>query len=211
MSNTCQVCGTNNDPSAEFCEGCGVEIQASTYGAASTDIGPTETTPEFSARGEDLLPPGDSEWDSPPEWREVGEAESDPHMDSVPAYPPPHTQDSKSSRLDVKQFGALTGQSFPLQGRSLIVGRFDPSTGPVDIDVTGMPGAEHLSRRHAEVYSDGPNWMVKDLGSTNGVFVKRAGNDHYEPRLQEPALLHDGDEVAFGNVLFVYRDAASEP
>jgi pSer/pThr/pTyr-binding forkhead associated (FHA) protein len=87
----------------------------------------------------------------------------------------------------------------------MVVGRFDPSTGPVDIDVTGMPGAEHVSRRHAEIYAEAGAWRVRDLGSTNGVFMKRVGESGYSPRLQEPGDLKDGDEIAFGNVVFVFR------
>jgi len=60
----------------------------------------------------------------------------------------------------------------PLQGPRLVVGRFDASTGPVEIDLTGVPGAENISRRHAELYFEGGAWKVRDLGSTNGVFVK---------------------------------------
>lgn len=107
--------------------------------------------------------------------------------------------------LLVKRHGAVTSERVPLQGERLTVGRFDPSTGPVDIDVTDLPGAEHISRRHAEIYAEAGVWNVRDLGSTNGVFLKPAGEASYSPRLQEPAKLADGDELAFGNVIFVFR------
>lgn len=107
--------------------------------------------------------------------------------------------------LLVKRHGAVTSERVPLQGERLTVGRFDPSTGPVDIDVTDLPGAEHISRRHAEIYAEAGVWNVRDLGSTNGVFLKPAGEASYSPRLQEPAELADGDELAFGNVIFVFR------
>lgn len=205
MSNTCQVCGTDNGAGIEYCEGCGVEIQASTLSAPETDVEPSGTTPEVSGHGGEQLHGGDPGWGGPSEWREELTEPNLPHDYNIKPSPTSTSAESGSSHLMIKRYGALTGEAFPLQGSSLIVGRFDPSTGPVDIDVTGMPGAEHISRRHAEVYAEGSNWMVKDLGSTNGVFIKRSGNDHYEPRLQEPAMLHDGDEVAFGNVVFVYR------
>jgi len=91
----------------------------------------------------------------------------------------------------------------------MVVGRFDPSTGPVDIDVTGLPGAEHISRRHAEIYAESGTWKVRDLGSTNGVFIKRAGEEGYSPRLQEPSELKGGDEIAFGNVVFVFEQRSA--
>ena len=55
-----------------------------------------------------------------------------------------------AARLGIKKFGAPTGDVIPLQGDHLVVGRFDASTGPVDIDLSGLAGQEHISRRHAE-------------------------------------------------------------
>ncbi|HWG84594.1 MAG TPA: FHA domain-containing protein, partial [Deinococcales bacterium] len=91
-------------------------------------------------------------------------------------------------------------------GDRLVVGRFDPSTGPVDIDLSGQQGSEHISRRHAELYLENGRWAVRDLGSTNGVYVKAAAAGSYGPRIQAPHVLSDGDEIAFGNTKFLYRD-----
>ena len=107
--------------------------------------------------------------------------------------------------LGIKKFGAPTGESIPLQGERLVVGRFDASSGPVDIDLSGLGGQEHVSRRHAELYREGGVWHVRDLGSTNGVYLKRRGESAFSPRLQEPATLSDGDEVAFGNLMFTFQ------
>uniref|UniRef100_UPI002869C11F FHA domain-containing protein n=1 Tax=Deinococcus sp. TaxID=47478 RepID=UPI002869C11F len=69
------------------------------------------------------------------------------------------------AKLGIKKYGAPTGEFIPLHGEHLVVGRFDASSGPVDIDLTGMGGQEHISRRHAELYREGGAWMVRDLGS----------------------------------------------
>ncbi|MDZ7702947.1 MAG: FHA domain-containing protein [Trueperaceae bacterium] len=124
--------------------------------------------------------------------------------------PPPTSPDTAPTpaKLHIKRYGAVTDDTIPLQGERLVVGRFDPSTGPVDIDVSGMSGAEHISRRHAELVFEDGRWKVRDLGSTNGVFVKRAQESSYSPRIQEPTPLSDGDEIAFGNVVFVFRQGA---
>ena len=45
-------------------------------------------------------------------------------------------------------------------------------------------------RRHAELRNEDGNWIVTDLGSTNGVKVNGR-------RVQE-AVLQPGDELAFG-------------
>ena len=47
--------------------------------------------------------------------------------------------------------------------------------------------------------------MVRDLGSTNGVFVKSGDAGSFGPRITAPRALSDGDEIAFGNVRFVFK------
>jgi hypothetical protein len=96
------------------------------------------------------------------------------------------------------------GEGHVLHSERMVVGRFDPSAGPVDIDLSGGQGENYISRRHAEVFLENGVWMVRDLGSTNGVYVKRAGQAQYSPRIIEPQALSDGDEVAFGNMKFLF-------
>ncbi len=98
----------------------------------------------------------------------------------------------------------MTGDGFVMHSERMVVGRFDPSAGPVDIDLSGGQGENYISRRHAEVYLENGVWLVRDLGSTNGVYVKRAGQAQYSPRIIEPQSLNDGDEVAFGNMKFLF-------
>lgn len=111
----------------------------------------------------------------------------------------------KAARLVIKQFGAPTANSIPLQSQRLVVGRFDASSGPVDIDVSSLAGAEHISRRHAELFWQN-GWHVRDLGSTNGVFVKRAQDSAYLPRITDIVALYSGDEVAFGNMQLIFQE-----
>jgi pSer/pThr/pTyr-binding forkhead associated (FHA) protein len=106
----------------------------------------------------------------------------------------------------MKRMGALTDEEIPLLAERLLVGRFDPETGPVDVDLSSAPGAEHISRQHAELYRDTDGrWLVRDLGSTNGVFVRSSSDAAFGPRITEPRPLTNGDELAFGNTRFVFR------
>ena len=102
------------------------------------------------------------------------------------------------------RFGAPTGDEIPLFGERLTIGRFDPETGPVDVDLSELDTGGHVSRQHGELYREGDGWMVRDLGSTNGIFVKGSGAP-FGPRITAPRALADGDEVAFGNVRFVFK------
>lgn len=175
----------------------------------------TETSPDSSAELQE--PPAESsEEDEAAETAETAEiteideaAETSATGEAAShsgAEPYPDGEILQAAQLYVKRYGAVTTDAIPLSAPRLVVGRFDPSTGPVDIDVSGMTGAEHISRRHAEIFFEQGCWHVRDLGSTNGVFIKVAGASSYSPRLQEPSTLNDGDEIAFGNVVFVFRE-----
>ena len=176
MAVKCTICGEDIAPTDQFCKKCGTELKPS----------PPATPGQATEPG---APAGTAQ---PLEG-------TTPEMGAGAASP-------RAAKLLFKQFGTLTNEVIPLQGVRMVVGRFDPSTGPVDIDLGGFPGGQHLSRRHAELYWENGCWMVRDLGSTNGVFVRGAGEDTFSARLQEPVELHDGDEIAFGNVTFVFRE-----
>ena len=63
--------------------------------------------------------------------------------------------------------GSLTGTSVPLTGVQITLGRAHDSTIVLDDDFA--------SSRHARIYQDlSGQWVVEDLGSTNGTYLDRA-------------------------------------
>lgn len=115
--------------------------------------------------------------------------------------PMPASGGAGSAKLILKRGGALTGDVFPI-GPSATVGRFDPESGPVDVDMANLPEAVYISRHHAELNLRDGQWMVKDLGSRNGTFVKNAAGFN---RVTGETALQSGDEVAFGNARFEFQ------
>ena len=103
------------------------------------------------------------------------------------------------ARLIVKRNGAETDTVFVLNPPTTI-GRFDPSVGPIDVDLADLPEGSYVSRKHAKITCDDGVWMIEDLGSSNGTFVLR--NDFERV---EAAELEDGTEFALGNARFVFR------
>jgi pSer/pThr/pTyr-binding forkhead associated (FHA) protein len=86
-----------------------------------------------------------------------------------------------------------------------VIGRFDPETGPVDVDLGPLPEAVYISRHHAEIWPDeSGQWFVKDLGSGNATFVCVAGERQFKKTTGEHPI-NDRDEVAFGNARFEFR------
>ena len=77
-------------------------------------------------------------------------------------------------------------KSWPLEGASLKIGR--SSQNPIQIaDAT-------VSKEHAEIFLEGGQWRVRDLGSRNGTRVN--GID-----VAEPTPVRDGDTLEIGKVV----------
>ncbi len=86
--------------------------------------------------------------------------------------------------------GGLSGQRFVLGPTPITVGK-----GPSNIQITDDPT---VSTRHAQLYQAGADFVVADLGSTNGTFVNNQ-------RVTQPTRLGDGDLVRFGNTQIKFR------
>ena len=89
------------------------------------------------------------------------------------------------SNLDVVHFGKPNGQI------------------PPDIDVSGFPDSEVVSRVHADIRIEGHAYYVEDTGSSNGTYINHSplqrGNRH---------RLRNGDRVALGKgdlVTFIFQ------
>ena len=85
--------------------------------------------------------------------------------------------------------GPAPGKVFELTKDRLSLGRLPDS----DIPLTD-PGA---SRRHAEIRRENGEWVIADMGSTNGTMV----NEH---AVGERAL-HDGDRITIGRTVLEFR------
>lgn len=88
--------------------------------------------------------------------------------------------------------GPLLGVPFALADERMTVGRNPTATISLD-DLT-------VSRAHAEISRDGDDWVVQDVGSTNGTFVD---GRRLEARASES--LREGAEVKFGAVEMTLR------
>jgi hypothetical protein len=124
----------------------------------------------------------------------------EPNFDPLDPFASPA---ATTARLIAKQPSAPQ-QEFPLDSVAL-VGIFDSDMGPVDIDLENFAGGETVSRNHGEIYPEADNWMIKDLGSTNGIFIKPNGQSRFGARITSPTCLNSGDEIAFGKVRFVFQ------
>ncbi|MBS1717224.1 MAG: FHA domain-containing protein [Armatimonadetes bacterium] len=105
-----------------------------------------------------------------------------------------------NARIVVKRGGVETDDVFPVNPPA-IIGRFDPSVGPIDVDLASIPESSYVSRKHAKITNEDGAWMIHDMGSSNGTFVLQDGDF----ARVEMAELTDGTEFALGNARFLFR------
>lgn len=94
------------------------------------------------------------------------------------------------SKLVVTE-GTLTGTTVALQGQTVTLGRAHDSTIVLDDD--------YASSRHARIYPDRDGqWIVEDLGSTNGTYLDRS-------RLTTPTPIPLGAPIRIGKTVIELR------
>ncbi|QJS11029.1 FHA domain-containing protein [Streptomyces argyrophyllae] len=94
------------------------------------------------------------------------------------------------TRLVVTE-GTLTGTTVALQGQTITLGRAHDSTIVLDDD--------YASSRHARIYPDRDGqWIIEDLGSTNGTYLDRS-------RLTTPTPIPLGAPIRIGKTAIELR------
>jgi hypothetical protein len=95
---------------------------------------------------------------------------------------------AESGALIIRSGGGRTGQSFPLHGERMTIGRSPDAEIFLD-DVT-------VSRDHAQLVRRSGDWYLDDSGSLNGTYVNRRRIDSHR--------LEDGDELQVGKYKLTY-------
>ncbi|MEV0963009.1 FHA domain-containing protein [Streptomyces sp. NPDC049910] len=108
-----------------------------------------------------------------------------------PAAPPQQRQRRGAPTKLVVTEGSLTGTTVALQGQTITLGRAHDSTIVLDDD--------YASSRHARIYPDRDGqWIVEDLGSTNGTYLDRT-------RLTTPTPIPPGAPIRIGKTVIELR------
>lgn len=185
MSIICPNCKYDqNPPGGEFCESCGEFLATDTTNDALSITPAVEVSASTTPITSGTLEP----------------------VSTFPLPDPPTTINTESllngpspNRLISVQDAAPINE-FIFTDDCLLIGRFDPDTGPVDVDLDEFQGADTVSRHHAELYKESGQWKIRDLGSTNGVFIRKQGERRFSSRLLSPESIYSGDEIAIGKV-----------
>ena len=103
-------------------------------------------------------------------------------VSSPTAAPSSAPAKNRPTRLVVSE-GPLRGTTLPLTSSAILIGRAPSCTLVLDDD--------YSSSRHARIFPSGDQWVLEDLGSTNGTFI---GNQ----RVSAPTPLSPGTQVRIG-------------
>lgn len=105
--------------------------------------------------------------------------------------PPQQRQRRGAPTKLVVSEGTLTGTTVALAGQTITLGRAHDSTIVLDDD--------YASSRHARIYPDRDGqWIVEDLGSTNGTYLDRN-------RLTTPTPIPPGAPIRIGKTVIELR------
>jgi hypothetical protein len=105
-----------------------------------------------------------------------------------------------SARLIIQR-GGKVGKEFTISGAEALIGRWDADGGIFpDVDLDQDDPEAKVSRRHARIHFLNNQYLIEDLGSTNGTFVNRG------PRLSPGAKkpLKNGDEIIVGKTFLKF-------
>jgi hypothetical protein len=86
--------------------------------------------------------------------------------------------------------GALAGTRVSLDSRPILIGRADDSTLVLDDD--------YASNKHARIFPSDGQWLVEDLGSTNGTYLDR-------DKVHGPTPVPLGVPIRIGKTAFELR------
>lgn len=108
--------------------------------------------------------------------------------------PPRQARPARAGRGEAHRLlvtsGALAGTSLGLSGQQITVGRAN--------DATLVLNDDYASSRHARLYPQDGQWVVEDLGSTNGTYLDRQ-------KVTQPTPVPVGVPIRIGKTVLELR------
>ena len=115
-------------------------------------------------------------------------------VSSAPLARPPKPKPVRMSRASPQQLlvtaGSLAGTSLGLSDQQITIGRAD--------DATLVLSDDYASTRHARLFPQDGQWLVEDLGSTNGTYLDRQ-------KVTQPTPVPIGVPIRIGKTVLELR------
>ncbi len=86
-------------------------------------------------------------------------------------------------------YGRNIGKRLDIEKEGIVIGRSEDADIPLD--------DQSVSRKHARITKQGKDFLLTDLGSTNGTYLN-------DVRIEEPSVLRNGDRIRLGTTIFKF-------
>lgn len=111
-----------------------------------------------------------------------------------------YTQAAWTAKLVIEGTSELTAPAFSLQKDDNLLGRRDPMSNIFpEVDLSKYDPQTKISRRHARIWREGNNFLVEDLGSSNGTILSRSTAETFRLAPKQPQVLSAGDRIRLGD------------
>jgi eukaryotic-like serine/threonine-protein kinase len=105
-----------------------------------------------------------------------------------------------TAKLMILGTNELESPTFSLEKDNNLVGRRDPMSNIFpEVDLSKFDPQTKISRRHARIWRDGNQYMIEDLGSSNGTVLQPVLNETIRLMPHQPHVLTSGDKLKLGD------------
>lgn len=106
----------------------------------------------------------------------------------------------RTARLVVDGTTDLEAPVYPIEKVDNLLGRRDPMSNIFpEVDLSKFDPQTKISRRHARIIHDGADYLIEDLGSSNGTTVLSSASGNLRLRPNQPHRLANGDRIKLGD------------
>lgn len=191
VSIACPGCGTTVQADASFCGQCGYHLKSVSAPMLST---PESSLPDPLESPEPIVP---EPLVQPDPILLPTQAEKAPEAAAV--QPPILATQLQQSFARLLNLQTSTVVEIPPGLTVVHIGKPNDQI-PPDIDVSGFPNSEIVSRIHADIRVEGETYYIEDVGSSNGTYINNSplpmGNRH-RLRPGDRISLGKGDKISF--------------
>ena len=111
-----------------------------------------------------------------------------------------YTPRSVTARLMVIGTSDLDSPMFQLDKPENLIGRRDPMSNIFpEVDLSKYDPQTKISRRHAKIWREGSNFLLEDLGSSNGTLLFTTDSGSLRLMPHQPRPLANGDKIKLGD------------
>ena len=111
-----------------------------------------------------------------------------------------YSRSGATAKLVVDGTSELDTPVFTLEKNENLLGRRDPMSNIFpEVDLSKFDPQTKISRRHARIWRDGGEFLIEDLGSSNGTILIAGDSDSVRLQPRQPHPLASGDRLRIGD------------